>query len=581
MSKLNIDQQTVLKLFSDKRSDFLIPDYQRPYAWSEDQLITLWEDILAFAIPKGDADAFDSDDEYFLGPIVTFRNTDRKLEIIDGQQRLTTLMLLLRAFYAKFEKQKDKESRLTLAKIAECLWKTDEFGEADRDHLKIDSEVASDDDKEEFLSILKTGEVTPEQKSKYAAAFNFFQDRIEKFTLECPSYIAKLAIRALNNLILLPIEAESQGTALRIFSTLNDRGLPLSDADIFKSQFYKYFSDHGRKAEFVQRWRVLEETSKQVFASSRANPVDELFTRYMYYERACRGIRDTTTQGLRDFFEANSYELLKRDETLENLESLLGFWVQVSTQDESVFSSEVLRRLFVLHYAPNSMWTFFVSVYFMHNRDGEGKLDQDKLEEFLTLITGFIWAYAIDRPGVNALRSPIYPEMVRLVNNEPVTFENYKFTRQHIKEIFTSYRFTNVRPVTKSMLVWWAFQDPEQQILELDTKLEIEHIYAKKRAENEATLSDNELLEALGNKAFLEKRINIRASDYRFVDKHKYYVGSETLSGQRREGTKNVELVALAHNRSDFEERDIKERTSHMIDGFIDYLDDTGLLKTS
>ncbi|WP_165218242.1 DUF262 domain-containing protein [Schaalia sp. ZJ1691] len=581
MSKLNIDQQTVLKLFSDKRSDFLIPDYQRPYAWTEDQLITLWEDVLAFAIPQGDADAFDSDDEYFLGPIVTFRNSERKLEIIDGQQRLTTLMLLLRAFYAKFENQKDKESRLTLAKIAECLWKTNEFGEADRDHLKIDSEVASDDDKEEFLYILKTGQVLSDQKSKYATTFRLFKDRIEKFTLECPSYIAKLAIRVLNNLILLPIEAESQGTALRIFSTLNDRGLPLSDADIFKSQFYKYFSDQGLKVEFVQRWRKLEETSKQVFASSRANPVDELFTRYMYYERACRGIRDTTTQGLRDFFEANNYELLKREETLDNLESLLEFWLQVSNQDDSVFSPEVLRRLFVLYYAPNSMWTFFVSVYFLHNRDVEGKLDQGKFEQFLTLITGFIWAYAIDRPGVNALRSPIYPEMVRLVNNEPVTFENYKFTRQHIKEIFTSYRFTNGRPITKSMLIWWAFQNADQQILELDTKLEIEHIYAKKRAEHEAALSDNVLLEALGNKAFLEKRINIRASDYRFVDKKKYYRGDDALSAQRREGTKNVELVVLAENTSsDFDEGDIKDRTTRMIDSFISYLDDAGLIQT-
>lgn len=581
MSKLNIDQQTVLKLFSDKRSDFLIPDYQRPYAWGEDQLLTLWEDLLAFAIPHGDADAFDSDDEYFLGPIVTFRNTDRRLEIIDGQQRLTTLMLLLRAFYAKFENQKDKESRLTLAKIAECLWKTDEFGEADLDQLKIDSEVASDDDKEEFLSILKTGLVAPGQKSKYATAFNFFKDRIEKFTLECPSYIAKLAIRALNNLILLPIEAESQGTALRIFSTLNDRGLPLSDADIFKSQFYKYFSDQGRKVEFVQRWRALEETSKKVFASSRANPVDDLFTRYMYYERACRGIRDTTTQGLRDFFETNGYELLKKDETLENLESLLGFWAQVSAQDDSVFSDAVLRRLFVLHYAPNRMWTFFVSVYFMHNRDAEGKLVQDKFEQFLTLITGFIWAYAVVEPGVNALRTPIYPQMVRLVRNEDVTFENHKFTRQQIKEKFTSYSFSNGRPVTKSMLVWWAFQDPKQQILDFDTKLEIEHIYAKKRAEREATLSNHDLLEALGNKAFLEKRINVRATDYRFVDKLKCYLGSETLSGQRREGTRNVELVALASSREDFQEADIKERTSQMIAGFIDYLDDAGLLKSS
>ncbi|RIX33326.1 DUF262 domain-containing protein [Corynebacterium falsenii] len=581
MSKLNIDQQSVLKLFSDKRSDFLIPDYQRPYAWGEDQLVTLWDDILAFAIPQGNADAFDSEDEYFLGPIVTFRNSDRKLEIIDGQQRLTTLMILLRAFYAKFENQKDNESKRTLQRLAECLWKTDEFGEADRDCLKIDSEVASDDDKEEFLFILKTGEVTPGQKSKYAAAFNFFKDRIEKFALECPSYIAKLAIRVLNNLILLPIEAESQGTALRIFSTLNDRGLPLSDADIFKSQFYKYFSQQGRKVEFVQRWRDLEETSKQVFASSRANPVDELFTRYMYYERACRGIRDTTTQGLRDFFEANDYELLKNEETLNKLESLLGFWVQVSTQDDSVFSPEVLRRLFVLHYAPNRMWTFFVSVYFMHNRDAEGKLDQVMFEQFLTRTIGFIWAYAIDRPGVNALRSPIFPEMVRLVNDEPVTFENYKFTPQHIREVFTSYRFTNARPVTKSMLVWWAFQGPEQEILDLETKLEIEHIYAKRRAESEASLSDDSLVEALGNKAFLEKRVNIRASDYRFVDKYKYYVGSETLSGRRREGTKNVELVALAHDKSDFVEADIKERTGRMIDSFVDYLDDAGLLQSS
>lgn len=54
-----------------------------------------------------------------------------------------------------------------------------------------------------------------------------------------------LPARILNNCILLPIEADNQNTALRIFSTLNDRGLPLSDADIFKAQFYKYYSVHS------------------------------------------------------------------------------------------------------------------------------------------------------------------------------------------------------------------------------------------------------------------------------------------------------------------------------------------------
>ena len=63
----------------------------------------------------------------------------------------------------------------------------------------------------------------------------------------------------------MPIEAESQDTALRIFSTLNDRGKPLSDTDIFKAQFYKFYSDQGRKEEFISRWKALEELSDKIF----------------------------------------------------------------------------------------------------------------------------------------------------------------------------------------------------------------------------------------------------------------------------------------------------------------------------
>ena len=68
MSKLNIDQQTIRQLFSDKKADFLIPDYQRPYAWGENECQTLWDDIFTFAFPDNDYSKFDSDsDEYFLG----------------------------------------------------------------------------------------------------------------------------------------------------------------------------------------------------------------------------------------------------------------------------------------------------------------------------------------------------------------------------------------------------------------------------------------------------------------------------------------------------------------------------------
>ena len=52
MSKLNVDQKNICALLGDKKSDFVIPDYQRPYAWTEEECQTLWEDIFEFSFPE-------------------------------------------------------------------------------------------------------------------------------------------------------------------------------------------------------------------------------------------------------------------------------------------------------------------------------------------------------------------------------------------------------------------------------------------------------------------------------------------------------------------------------------------------
>lgn len=575
MSKLNIDQQTIKELFANKRSDFLIPDYQRPYAWGEAECQTLWDDIFAFAFPENDYTRFKSDeDEYFLGPIVTFKNKDKegKLEIIDGQQRLTTLMLLLRAFFSKFGNMKDANAVSTSEDIAKCIWKTDEFGNPDKNKLKIDSEVSTDEDKEEFLSILRTGNVEKTQKSRYAEIYRFFQQKISDFLSEYPSYFAYLPTRILNNCILLPIEAESQDTALRIFSTLNDRGKPLSDTDIFKAQFYKFYSEQGRKEEFIKRWKELEVICEDIFDAPSGSPMDELFTRYMYYERAKQGIKLTTTEALRKFYEKDKYALLKREETLDNLEKLAQFWKSVLSQDDAAFSDRILRRLAVLNYAPNGMWTYLVSVYFMQYKDENSLLEEEAFFDFLNMITAFIWAYAFMRPGVNALRSPAYPEMIEIVNNRVVDFGEYRFDSGAVRNAIENYVFSNGRPITKSMLAWWAYNDEKQPLIPLDVTLEIEHIFSRKRQENEKSLTDKNSLESLGNKALLEKNINIRASDYRFCDKKKYYLGFRNAQGKIKEGTRNAELTAFAQNKNDFCEDDISLRKKEIVDAFIVYL---------
>ena len=495
MSKLNVDQKTIGALFSDKKSDFLIPDYQRPYAWEERHCQTLWDDIFSFAFPDNNHELFNQNDEYYLGSIVTFKNESNKLEVIDGQQRLTTLMLLLRAFHIKFENMQDSNTKRAREMISQCIWKTNEFGEADLTVLKIDSEVASDNDKEEFLEILKSGRVNSDQKSNYAMNYRFFQEKINDFLSKFPSYFAYLPARILGNCILLPIDAESQDYALRIFSTLNNRGLPLSDADIFKAQFYKFYGDKGEneKENFISQWKELDEICVEIFRPITGTPMDELFTRYMYYLRSKQGNKSSTTEALRKFYEKDNYKLLKQEDTFSDLRILAEFWQDVNLQNTDRFSEDTLRKLYILNYAPNGMWHYFVSVYFMHYKNIEEKLDDKQFGDFLSKAIAFIWTYAVINPGVNALRTPIYAEMLNIVNNLPIEYSEFKFDSESIRISFNNYSFNNGRPITKSMLTWWAFTDLEQKLPTLDTKFDIEHIFSKKRQENEKALKKEKI----------------------------------------------------------------------------------------
>ena len=121
--------------------------------------------------------------------------------------------------------------------------------------------------------------------------------------------------------------AESQDTALRIFSTLNDRGLPLSDSDIFKAQFYQYYKQQSEDSrnEFIRDWKKLEETCDKIFHPSTGTPMDDLFARYMYFIRAKRdNNKSSTTESLRKFYERDKYSILKQNSTFDDLKDQIG-----------------------------------------------------------------------------------------------------------------------------------------------------------------------------------------------------------------------------------------------------------------
>ena len=104
---IEVNKQSVEALLgSGKTKPFVIPEYQRPYAWTSEQVETLFEDLWEFTTTSGGTER---DGSYFLGSIVSYENENGEQEIIDGQQRITSLFLLLRAIYTKLISTSESE----------------------------------------------------------------------------------------------------------------------------------------------------------------------------------------------------------------------------------------------------------------------------------------------------------------------------------------------------------------------------------------------------------------------------------------------------------------------------------------
>ena len=126
--EMYVSKQTIRDFLSSGKT-FLIPEYQRAYSWKEEQCETLWNDIVDFF----ENSKHNPDDEYFLGSIVGFiDDTERSkrniFEVIDGQQRITTLNLLFRAFYEIVDKLQNKEeiTKGYIKVFGKCLWSYDD-----------------------------------------------------------------------------------------------------------------------------------------------------------------------------------------------------------------------------------------------------------------------------------------------------------------------------------------------------------------------------------------------------------------------------------------------------------------------
>ena len=584
MAQLKVDQKSMREVLSNQQiKGYLIPDYQRPYDWGEDQCSELWDDLIAFShtpIEHG-RKKFVSGDIYFLGSIVSFLNDEGFSEVIDGQQRLISFTLLLRAFveYLSNEGSTVPDAADLVNMLNRCIWQCDDM---DRPLVgktpKIYSRVATDDDQTEFLAILKTGNADG-MNSKYAINYRYFQNYIKAYIADMDTDndipVSELILGWLKHIIVMPIEADNRDSALQIFSTLNDRGLSLSDSDIFKSKLYAYYREHGQQARdaFIRNWQLMTEMCNTAFTNTRiTSPLNEVFTQYSYWLRASTCGLTATTIKLRTVYEENNYAILRQDATMRNLMRIATFWQDI-VQDSSRLPQQTRKWLYVLNTNSNRAWTYTLTAYYLNQYpnglDTSTNLhiaNHEQFDMFVRKLMLCTIAQSINNGKLSALRYVMIRITQSIVDGHD-PFEHIDYNETELNDRFDAFAFTNAKRPTRSILSWWAFRNSKQPSPSYCQEYDIEHIYPRRRAQNDP-LFDISMLESLGNKSLLEKSVNIRASDYRFEDKRKHYLNE----------TKFLELNALGHQ-SSFDTDDIVKRYDLIKRTFISELMQTNLIR--
>jgi len=519
MADLQVSKKTIGKLFGEMQNKkFVIPDYQRPYKWDVEKCETLWNDIENFS----QTDAKKNSD-YFLGTIVSYFNDKKEQEIVDGQQRITSFMLLLRSFYKKLEDMDEDEDVIGLKnQLAPCIWDTNSISQkvTDKTKIHIVSEVATEEDNEVFHRILETGLIEENRTDNYSKNYRFFKEKCDQYATDNPMKWKELCVIIIKKCVILPIECNLQETALTIFSTLNDRGMPLADSDIFKAQIYRNCKSDEEKKEFTETWKELTEICKQGDFS-----IDDVFRYYTHILRAMKNDKSIEV-GLRKFYSVNKYERLKSENILDEILDLAFFWrfinIEKKPDIECSYSLSNQSKVWLqcLNHYPNEYWKYVVSVFFIKNKNS--RTFRDDFENMLKKIIAFLFTKFIEKPNVNAIKDDVYNSCVSIYTNNELQ-HRFSFNEDHVKEQITN---RSSSKISKALLLLHAYLNENQTEI-IPKTFDIEHIFPKKWQDtnyngwkkDEADL----YLGKFGNKIVLEKKLNIQAGNGYFGQKKEKY----------------------------------------------------------
>ena len=377
---LSAEQKNLKSLFSNDNR-YVIPYYQRHYSWTMEQCRQLYDDVM---------DAFDSKaDSYFLGNIVLAEDEhDDRPEVVDGQQRLMTLWLFLKSIHV-LQPSNNRLKRMIQVETYE--------GADDATYVSaIYSDVKEVEDQKQIDKILgytidafENGYLDYKKKGEfhyYKASTTQVEDNAVAIFALMKEYFSRISETQqqafvdyfISKIYLLPIVLkddnldEARSNALMVFETINNRGMDLQDADIFKAKLYNMSLAAKKGEAFKDQWKAFSDRCDDLDLK-----IDDLFRYYYHIIRGKEGIV-VAEKKLRDFFEKDpkspfktgGYEVILAElqKTLDAIEKYY---------DRQTESTRLAAWLQILNAYTNQnpVYAYIVFLYFHEDATDDEQID--------------------------------------------------------------------------------------------------------------------------------------------------------------------------------------------------------------
>ncbi len=409
---MEAEATTLLNFIKDnQKNQLVIPIYQRLYSWEKEQCKELWDDIIKIG-------GNDKMGGHFIGSILYvldgITHSDNALLIIDGQQRLTTITLLLIALRDHLSdevKRKEIEDHYLI--------------NSNRDGDKKFRLILSESDKDTLLSLIDKDRRKPsEPSSKIVENFKLFEEWVSNTNK------LETIFKGLDKLMIVEIALEKgKDDPQLIFESMNSKGMELAQTDLIRNYIVMETESEKREGFYNKYWRDMEEKFKQD---------EKWFDRFV---RHYLTIKTRETPNINKVYVAlkdyRQKEGIGIEDLLKDLQKYCGYFCRIVFKKEADEADKDLNKAlgFLVDLEMDVIYPLLLELYSDYS---DGVLSNDDFGRSIALIESYIFRRAVCGLGTNSLNK-VFPSFTKHIQKD----EYFKSLKAHFGSLTEKQRFPN------------------------------------------------------------------------------------------------------------------------------------------